>query len=878
MSARSVDFKKYAYAVVLALLTIISITPLTIPALAQEVPNGGWLDEIVFFKESDASKMFDMIEKGEAHEWQWAAPVTLIDRIKASDKVRYVTSSGVFYLLDVNPCQFRSGFNPFVNAKMREALNYIVDREYLAYTVMKGAGRPKYTILVSGFPDYGQVIDVAKMIESKYRFNLDNAKEIIYKEMADMGAVLKDGKWYYEDKLVTIKFIIRTEDARRDIGDFIASQLEKLGFTVDRQYKPASEAFPIRYGGDLRDGLWHLYTGGYEAGFDQSGDFWGFFAGAYIEQGAVHDPVFSEIARRLSTADYSSLEEKISLMKKALLMSVEDSTYVGLVDRLSIFMVSKDLTAAYHLSAGPWRMPWSRTVRLKDRVGGTIKVGEQDLLVEEMNPVALGGWVWDAAVYMPTQDYGFIESPYTVALIPLRVKEYSVEVAQGIAIKQTPQVKTVDRISVPSDAIASWDVVSKKYVNVGENKYAKAKVTLVYDSPLGKYHDGTDITLADFMFWFALGFERTSSSSKIYDESAVPGFIATMKQFIGFKLISSNPVKVEVYVNMTHVEPTRLADWAAQRFTLSGFPYFPWHDLAVAVLARQDGKLGFSALEAKSLGCERVNFMYGPSMAILNEYLDKAIKEKYVPEWIKDYVTPDEAVARYQKLKEFYNKYKHFWVGCGPYYLYSTDPVGKVAVLRAFREYVYKADKFDWLLKSSTPEASLKVPEKIVPGIEAKINVTVSSMGEPYPRSNIEKVMYLVTDPAGNMLLSGIASETAIEGLYQIRLNETETSKLPPGTHTVTVYAFSNVVAVPGSGEATMAVIPPASYIALELNRVRQEMEARLSALEALNSQISNLSSEVNSLKNTLNLAVGVGVVAIIIAIVAMVLSIRKKQ
>jgi peptide/nickel transport system substrate-binding protein len=41
--------------------------------------------------------------------------------------------------------------------------------------------------------------------------------------MADMGAVLKDGKWYYEGKAVTIKFIIRTEDARRDFGDFISS-------------------------------------------------------------------------------------------------------------------------------------------------------------------------------------------------------------------------------------------------------------------------------------------------------------------------------------------------------------------------------------------------------------------------------------------------------------------------------------------------------------------------------------------------------------------------------------------------------------------------------------------------------------------------------
>lgn len=876
MSVRSVGFERYV--VVLIFLATVVLTQLTIPTFAQPVPNGGWLDEIVFFKETDANKMFDMIAKGEAQEWQWTAPQTLIDKIKASDKVGYVTSAGVFFMLDVNPCTFRSGFNPFVNAKIREALNYIVDREYLAYTVMKGAGRPKYTILVSGFPDYGQLIDVAKMIESKYKFNPDTAKEIIYREMSGMGAVLKDGKWYYNDKEVVIKFIIRIEDARRDIGDFIASQLEKLGFVVDRQYKPASEAFPIRYSSDARDGLWHLYTGGYESGFDQSGDFWSFFAGAYLDQGAVHDPVFSEIARRLSTADYASLDEKISLMKKALVMSVEDSTYIGLVDRLSIFMVSKDIVAAYHLSAGPWRMPWSRTVRFKDKVGGTIRVGEQDLLVEEMNPVSLGGWVWDMAVYMPTQDYGFMESPYSNALIPLRVKEYSIEVIREIAIKQTPEVKTVDQVRVPPDAIAAWDVVNKKYVNVGENKYAKAKVTLVYDSPLGTYHDGTNITLADFMFWFALGFERANSSSKIFDESSVPGFIATMKPFIGFKVIRNNPVTVEIYVNMTHIEPTRLADWAAQRFTLSGFPYFPWHDLAVAILARQDGKLGFSALEAKSLGCERVNFMYGPSMAILNEYLDKAISAKYVPEWIKDYVTPDEAVARYQKLKEFYNNYKHFWVGCGPYYLYSVDPVGKVAVLKAFREYVYKADKFDWLLKISTPEASLKVPENVVPGIATNITVTVSSNGEPYPRSNIEKVMYLITDQAGNMLLSGVARETTTEGLYQISLNETETSKLSPGTVTVIVYAFSNIVAVPGSGEATIVVIPPTSYITLELNRVRQEMEARLSALEALNTQVSNLSSELNSLKSTLNIAVGLGVGAIIIAIVALVFSIRKKQ
>ncbi|MEM2442282.1 MAG: ABC transporter substrate-binding protein [Candidatus Bathyarchaeia archaeon] len=860
----------------IASLLLLVFSPIYV--YSEEVPNGPWLDEIIFFKEPSESKIFDIILKGEAHQYQWFISPMLFEKVKASPELAYDVALGIFYVLDVNPVPFREGWNPFVNAKMREALNYIIDREYFAYTIMKGAARPKYTILVNGFPDYGEIIDTARFVESKYRFNPETAKEIIYKEMSGMGAVLKEGKWYYKEKPVEIKFIIRVEDQRRDFGDFIATQLEKLGFIVDRQYKTIAEASPIRYGSDPRDGMWHLYTGGYEAGLDQSADFWNFFAGAYLESGATHDPVFSEIARKLYTSDYSSVEEKIDLMRKALLMSVEDSTYIGLVDRLSIFMKSKDLVAASHISAGPWRMAFSRTVRLKNRVGGTIKIANREAIVEEMNPVVLGGWVFDVMIYLTTMDWGFFESPYLNAWIPLRVKEYSVEVVHGVPVEIKPEVRVVESIKVPSDAISGWDVKSKRYTSVGEGKNALVKVTLKYDENLGKYHDGTKITFADFMVWFALGYERADSGSKIYDESSVPGFIVSKKPFIGIRIIRQDPVIVEVYGNYTHTEPSFIANWAAAQFTLNGFPWFPWHALAIGILAEENKEIAFSSLKAKTLAVERTNYMYGPSIDILKRYLDKAISEKYIPEWIRGYVTEDEAIARYQKLNAFYEERKHFWVSCGPFYLHSIDPIADVAVVRAFREYPYKADRFDWLLKVTSPEVYISAPEDIVPGLSAIINVSISTEGEPYPTQKVKKVIYILSDPTGAVIAKGVADATGVEGFYQIKLSDIETAKMLPGTIHIAVYAFSTDIAVPGTAEASTFVIPETSYISLELSRMRAELRTGLKAIESLSAQVSEISGRVSSLNNTVNTAMIMAGVAILISFAAVILLFVRKK
>jgi peptide/nickel transport system substrate-binding protein len=48
--------------------------------------------------------------------------------------------------------------------------------------------------------------------------------------MKKLGAELVDGKWYYKGQPVVLKFLIRIEDQRRQIGDYVATLFEQLGF------------------------------------------------------------------------------------------------------------------------------------------------------------------------------------------------------------------------------------------------------------------------------------------------------------------------------------------------------------------------------------------------------------------------------------------------------------------------------------------------------------------------------------------------------------------------------------------------------------------------------------------------------------------------
>ena len=100
-------------------------------------------------------------------------------------------------------------------------MNYIIDRRYIVDEIMGGLGAPKFTCVVKELPEGQRFKDVIEAIERDYSYNFEKGKAIITEEMIKMGAELKDGIWHYKGKPVVIKLIIRIEDRRKEIGDYV---------------------------------------------------------------------------------------------------------------------------------------------------------------------------------------------------------------------------------------------------------------------------------------------------------------------------------------------------------------------------------------------------------------------------------------------------------------------------------------------------------------------------------------------------------------------------------------------------------------------------------------------------------------------------------
>ena len=120
--------------------------------------------------------------------------------------------------------------------------------------------------------------------------------------------------------------IVGIEDPK-PIGDYVAGQLESIGFATDRQYKTSSEASPIWVGGNPADGLFHIYTGAWSSTvisrneadnfqfFDSPASAYGFTA---LWQANNIDEEYYELANDLAYTDFNTPEERLAGLERAM--------------------------------------------------------------------------------------------------------------------------------------------------------------------------------------------------------------------------------------------------------------------------------------------------------------------------------------------------------------------------------------------------------------------------------------------------------------------------------------------------------------------------------------------------------------------------------
>lgn len=709
------------------------------------------LDEIVFVEEPDSAAAVRQLEVGDLDMFAFSiGDSVLFDRVQAHPELCAFTSFGSYNSLRFNTYgdypedpTFEDGrLNPFASRRFREAMNWLIDREWVAGQIMGGLAVPKFAAITGAFPDYTRHQDVMEAIEDFYTYDFDLAQSIMTEEMELMGAELIDGAWNFNGAPVVITLVIRSEDERKDIGDYTADQLEALGFRTERLYRDMAAAGAYWISPAASAGRMHIYTGGWVTTIisrDQGGNFAFFYTDMGFNiplwQTIENDPVFYDIADRLDRRAFSTIQERELLFEDVLWLAMEESPVIWLVDRTGFSPYRSNVGVAADLAGGIYgAYMWALTLHFHDGEpgligdpvpGGTMRLAMPSLLNHPWNPIAGSNAVYDTMPVRGTSDWGTIWDPRTGLHWAHKIDYAEITVETGLPVEVDDQfnldlggpdawisLEFADEIVVPGEAWADWDAETQTWITAderfGEPVTAMRKSVVhypeeIFTTPL---HDGSTLSVGDMILALIIGFDRAQPESEIYDESAVPAHTSFMRSFKGYVIYHENspwgvhpsgsPYVVEYYSDVWYLD----AEWAAA----TGFPFYAqgpgfWHTLAIGIMTEAAGEGVFGTTKAEATGREWMGYNVGPMVEAGGPFernLNAAIDTNYIPyaPTLGQYITEDEAAARYANLAAWYADKGHMWVASGPYYLESLTTVPKSITLRAFENYPYPADRY----------------------------------------------------------------------------------------------------------------------------------------------------------------------------------------
>lgn len=718
--------------------------------------TGAWVDR-VNIGVVDYQTSIDQIKNGNIDMYTNSLGADAYSQIQYDPAIDVGFSNGLYYELSINPAVFydTNKLNPFTVREIREAMNWLIDRDYLNQNIYGNIGLPKFFSIITNNPDYVRYSDKVSELETKYAYNPVLANTIISSKMIALGATKISGKWYFKGQPVTIILLIRNDSdgTRLPIGDYVADQLESIGFTADRQYKKSSEANPIWVLGDPADGLWHIYTGAWSATIvsRNEGDNFQFYYSPTSVYGfsglwQSYNPTaeFELIMQKLAYNQYSTMAERDLLFNRALELELEFAVRIWLIDGKNIVPRRATVTVANDLAAGENTPLWPLTIRHREVEGGTINIGSPDLFVDPWNPIAGTNWAFDNFAIKATADSALMPDPTTGLYHPQRIERAEVYAKTGLPVNKTLDWVTlnfVNSIQVPDDAWVAWDAVGQKFLTAAQadplrqNRDAIIKSVVIYPDDLFStvsWHDGSPLDVADFVMAMIMKFDRGNPASEIYDFAEEANLTAFTSNFKGVRIISENPLIIETFWNSYQLDAElNVTTWWPE----GDLGPSPWHTTALAAYAEKEELLAFSADKADTLGVPWTNYMSGYSLNILSNQLGFIAIDHYLPypATMNAYLSESEVDLRWSNLAKWYATYGHFWVGNGAFYIDELLWNEKSLSLARFEAFPDPSDKWERFQEGSHSMLAVDYSEG-APGS------TFTIVGQGYPPKSEAKI------------------------------------------------------------------------------------------------------------------------------------------
>jgi len=418
-----------------------------------------FFDSVKFIQYLDENTALEEIRNGNLDMYYFTISPDRLENDQNRNGLQVFDSTGGSYSILINPAESQK-FNPFSSKDTRFALNYLVDRKLIVNELMGGYGSPIISYYSPSDPEYLTVIE--QLEAYNFRYNPTLANEIISKNLNEKGVNKINEKWQINGTPIEITIFIRSDDpVRKSIGEILSVELERIGFTVKKEFGDLNKAFVVVYGSNPSDVKWNLYTEGWgrsafvkydSVGLGQMYSPW------FSNMPGFNDPSYwnyenerlDSLTQKIYTGDFETSEERTKLIQDAVSEGINESVRIFLASKIDQYVVNEKTSGIVNdFGAG---VP-SRFTPINAKNGNEeLVVGVKQIYQGAWNPVMGLTDSYSRHIWGIISDPATFKHPFTGETFPIRAT-WEVE-------NEGPNYK----INIPQEAMM-WNPIIQKWEN-----------------------------------------------------------------------------------------------------------------------------------------------------------------------------------------------------------------------------------------------------------------------------------------------------------------------------------------------------------------------------------------------------------------------------
>ncbi len=187
------------------------------------IPDRPFLDKIIMTINGDSNARLLAVENGEADCYPFLLGSQDIQRLEKVARLD-VTDKGFEGLGPINWLAFNTKKAPLDDKRVRQAIGYATDRNFITKALMRGVAKPQRSPIIESSPFFNPKIPA-------YDLDLEKAKSLLDQAGHKPGA---DGMRFK----LTCDYIPGAPEQQENVAQYLKSQLKKVGIDVEVRASP----------------------------------------------------------------------------------------------------------------------------------------------------------------------------------------------------------------------------------------------------------------------------------------------------------------------------------------------------------------------------------------------------------------------------------------------------------------------------------------------------------------------------------------------------------------------------------------------------------------------------------------------------------------